>query len=63
MDGITQTLAQAVMEMIRESYPVSFITIINGSFGYLLGRLKYSFEIKVMVNEIERLIRQLEREH
>ena len=61
MDEIEKTLT--ILEVIRDVYPISFITIIHGIFGYGMGMFKYIREIKVLEREIERLGRQLEREH
>ena len=61
VEELTRTLT--LLTLIRDVYPISFITIIHGTFGYVMGIYKYRMEIRILETEIERLGRQLEREH
>ena len=61
MEEISQTVT--LLQIIRDVYPVSFITIIHGMFGYAMGIYKYRLEMRFLERQIDRNDRLLERLH
>ncbi|MBT8449511.1 MAG: hypothetical protein KJO69_07470 [Gammaproteobacteria bacterium] len=59
--GITKALT--LLEVIRDVYPISFITIVCGVFGFGMGVITIFMKKKTLENQIERNDRIIERSH
>lgn len=57
------SLGITILNLIRDIYPVSFISIILCAFGYAMGFIKYRFEIRVIERRIKAIEDMIERTH
>ena len=57
------SIGLTILNLIRDIYPVSFISIILCAFGYAMGMIKYRFEIRTVEKRIKALEDMIERVH